>query len=77
MFLRRGLLRVEDESELEYALRGKTWKVYWVLLKVGRPMSVRELQKALNFSSPSVAQHHLERLRDLGKLFLIWRKSLT
>ena len=59
-------MRAEDESELEYALRGKAWKVYWVLLKVGRPMGVRELQKALHFSSPSVAQHHLERLCDLG-----------
>jgi len=29
-------------------------------------MSVREVQKALRFSSPSVAQHHLEQLRELG-----------
>lgn len=29
-------------------------------------MSVREVQRALHFSSPSVANHHLERLRDLG-----------
>jgi len=29
-------------------------------------MSVREVQKALRFSSPSVAQHHLERLCELG-----------
>ena len=57
---------VEDEYKLEYALRGKAWKVYWLLLKNGRPMSVREVQKALHFSSPSVAQHHLEQLRELG-----------
>jgi len=59
-------LDVEDEYKLEYALRGKAWKVYWLLLKNGRPMSVREVQKALRFSSPSVAQHHLEQLRELG-----------
>jgi predicted DNA-binding transcriptional regulator len=59
-------LDVEDEYKLEYALRGKAWKVYWLLLKNGRPMSVREVQKALHFSSPSVAQHHLEQLRELG-----------
>ena len=59
-------LRVEDESEFEYALRGKAWKVYWLLLKSGHPMSVREVQKALRFSSPSVAHHHLEQLRQLG-----------
>ncbi|MEM2911816.1 MAG: hypothetical protein QW146_04850 [Candidatus Bathyarchaeia archaeon] len=57
---------VEDEDKLEYALRGKAWKVYWLLLKSGRPISVREVQKALHFSSPSVAQHHLEQLRELG-----------
>ncbi|MGQ9640966.1 MAG: ArsR family transcriptional regulator [Candidatus Bathycorpusculaceae bacterium] len=56
----------EGEESLDYALRGKAWKVYWLLLKTGRPMSVREVQKALRFSSPSVAQHHLEQLRELG-----------
>jgi len=57
---------VEDETRFEYALRGKAWKVYWFLLKNGRPMSVREVQRALHFSSPSVAHHHLEQLRELG-----------
>jgi len=60
------LLPVEDETRLEFELRGKAWKVYWLLLKQGSPMSVREVQRALRFSSPSVAQHHLERLCDLG-----------
>jgi len=59
-------LAVGDETQFEYALRGKDWKVYWLLLKNGRPMSVREVQKNLRFSSPSVAQHHLEQLRGLG-----------
>ncbi len=56
----------KEEIELEYALRGKAWKVYWFLLRSGEPVSVREVQKALNFSSPSVANHHLEQLRGLG-----------
>jgi len=60
------LLPAEDEPRLEFKLRGKAWKVYWLLLKQGCPMSVREVQRALRFSSPSVAQHHLERLRELG-----------
>jgi len=59
-------LNVDDENKLEYSLRGKAWKVYWFLLKTGSPMSVREVQRALHFSSPSVAHHHLEQLRDLG-----------
>ncbi len=59
-------MSVEDETQFEYALRGKDWKVYWLLLKNGRPMSTREVQRVLHFSSPSVAQHHLEQLRELG-----------
>jgi len=59
-------LPAEDEAEFEYKLKGKAWKVYWLLLKKGRPMSVREVEKALRFSSPSVAQHHLEQLRQIG-----------
>jgi hypothetical protein len=57
---------VGEESELEYALRGKAWKVYWFLLKSGRPVGVREVQKSLHFSSPSIAHHHLEQLSSLG-----------
>ena len=57
---------MKDETKLDYALRGKAWKVYWLLLKNGRSMSVREVQRALHFSSPSVANHHLEQLRELG-----------
>jgi DNA-binding transcriptional ArsR family regulator len=55
-----------EETELEYALRGKAWKVYWFLLKAGAPVGVREVQRALHFSSPSIAFHHLEQLRELG-----------
>ena len=59
-------LNTKGQVELEYALRGKAWKVYWFLLKNGQPASVREVQRALHFSSPSVASHHLEQLRELG-----------
>jgi predicted DNA-binding transcriptional regulator len=59
-------LDAEDAAVFEYSLRGKDWNVYWLLLKNGRSMSVREIQKTLHFSSPSVAQHHLEQLRQLG-----------
>jgi hypothetical protein len=59
-------LKTHDETDFEYALRGKDWRVYWLLLKTGHPLSTREVQKALHFSSPSVAQHHLEQLRQLG-----------
>ena len=55
-----------SETDIEYALRGKAWKVYWFLLKNGAPVGVREVQRALRFSSPSIAFHHLEQLRELG-----------
>jgi predicted DNA-binding transcriptional regulator len=60
------LLNGEDETKLDYALRGKAWEVYWLLLKNGCPMSVREVQRSLHFSSPSVAHHHLEQLCELN-----------
>ncbi|MEM3793850.1 MAG: ArsR family transcriptional regulator [Candidatus Bathyarchaeia archaeon] len=58
-------LMMGQEDEL-YKLRGKTLQVYIYLLKAGRPVGVRELQRALGFSSPSVAHHHLEKLREMG-----------
>jgi hypothetical protein len=64
--LRIARLNGDSETELEYALRGKAWKVYWFLLKTGSPVGVREVQRALHFSSPSIAFHHLEQLRELG-----------
>jgi predicted DNA-binding transcriptional regulator len=59
------MLDMANEDRLEYSLKGKAWKVYWLLLKTGKPMSVREVQRILHFSSPSVAHHHLEQLSDL------------
>ncbi len=51
---------------MEYELRGKTMKVYLYLLKYGKAAGVREIQKELGFSSPSVAFHHLDKLVKLG-----------
>ncbi len=41
-------------------------KVYLYLLKYGRAAGVREVQKDLGFSSPSIAFHHLDKLVGLG-----------
>jgi DNA-binding transcriptional ArsR family regulator len=45
-------------------LKGTTLEVYRFLLKVGKPMGVRAVQRALNLSSPSVAMYHLSKLED-------------
>ena len=53
-------------EKIEYGLRGKTLKVYLFMLKQGKPVGVREVQRELHFSSPSVAHHHIEKMVRLG-----------
>lgn len=56
-----------NTTVLESMLKGKTLKVYWYMLQQpSRSVGVREIQRALRFSSPSVALHHLEKIEDLG-----------
>jgi len=56
-----------DLSSIESELKGKTLLVYWYFLKSPTsPVGVREIQRSLGFSSPSVAAHHLEKLLSLG-----------
>jgi len=56
-----------DLPVIESYLKGKTLLVYWFMLRSPRStVGVREVQRALGFSSPSVAAHHLEKLISLG-----------
>jgi DNA-binding transcriptional ArsR family regulator len=55
-----------SSAEIDSELRGKTLKAYLYILKLSRPIGVRELQRGLELSSPSVAYHHLEKLERLG-----------
>ena len=54
-----------EMDQIEYGLRGKTLKIYMYMLKQGKPVGVREVQRELELSSPSVAFHHLEKLMRL------------
>lgn len=63
-------------------LSGKTLLVYWTLLKTGNKMGVRELQRKLDFSSPSLAAYHIKKLRELSLIektnsgdYIILRKA--
>ena len=47
-------------------LHGTTLKVYLFLLRQGKAMGVRELQRAMGLSSPSVAAYHLAKLERMG-----------
>lgn len=59
--------RESDLAFLESELKGKTLLVYWHLLKSpGLKVGVREIQRKLGFSSPSVAVYHLDKLMSLG-----------
>jgi DNA-binding transcriptional ArsR family regulator len=60
--LDRGSAELTKESEIH----GTTLRVYWFLFKSSHPVGVRETQRALSMSSPSIALYHLEKLRELG-----------
>jgi len=54
-------------EEIESQLKGKTLLVYWFMLRSpDSPVGVREIQRNLGFSSPSIAAHHLDKLLSLG-----------
>jgi hypothetical protein len=52
-------------EDVESGLKGNTLRVYVYVLKKGR-VGVREVQRSLGFSNPSLAQYHLNKLKELG-----------
>lgn len=62
-----GALSEVDQGKIDSQLRGNTLKVYWFLIRSPTSsVGIREVQRALKFSSPTLAQYHLEKLRELG-----------
>jgi predicted DNA-binding transcriptional regulator len=60
-------LSSSDLAEIESQLKGKTLQIYWYMLRdPDTSVGVREVQRSLGLSSPSVAAHHLEKLLSLG-----------
>ncbi len=56
-----------EEEKIEGELKGNTLRVYWVLLRSKEGIAgVREVQRALGFSSPALASYHLRKLEELG-----------
>ena len=47
-------------------LKGTTIRVYRYLFKLGQPASIRDVQRGLGLSSPSVAEYHLKKLVQSG-----------
>ena len=56
------------ENEERELLRGTTLKVYLFMVKHGRPVGIREVQRALNLSSPSLAAYHMSKLEEADLL---------
>lgn len=60
-----GFLPSNDKREF-VELSGNTLTVYFYLLRNGQNCGVREIQRALGFSSSSSAYYHLEKLAHKG-----------
>ncbi len=58
---------MSNDLSVESKLKGKTLLVYLYLLSSNsKTVGVREVQRALKFSSPSIAAYHLSKLEELG-----------
>ena len=61
-----------SQNDAEDVLRGLTLKVYKFVLKNRNPTGIREVQRSLKLSSPTLAVYHLSKLEEAGLL----KKSL-
>ena len=53
-------------SEQKDVLRGLTLRVYRFILKNDKPVGIREVQRALSLSSPTLALYHMNKLEEAG-----------
>jgi hypothetical protein len=56
-------LNSEDEKEV---LKGLTLRVYKYILRNDKPVGIREVQRSLELSSPTLALYHINKLEDAG-----------
>ena len=70
-----GVVKAPEHDKKNYSsqadlidseLRGRTLRAYLFILKSPKSIGVRELQRSLGLSSPSVAYHHLDKLTRMG-----------
>jgi hypothetical protein len=55
-----------QNTELERKLQGRTLRVYLYLQRKKVPSGIREVQRDLGLSSPSVADYQIEKLVEMG-----------
>ncbi len=61
-------MTVSEDQPVNYetAIKGTTLDVYFYLLRKKEAAGVREIQRSLGLSSPSVSSYHLDKLESLG-----------
>ena len=60
------MVNLNDEKKTDEILHGKTLLVYRFVINKNEPVGVREIQRKLKFSSPSLAKYHIDKLKDEG-----------
>lgn len=55
-----------SDKKTEDVLHGTTLRVYRFIVSQNEPARVREIQRNLNFSSPSLVLYHIEKLKNEG-----------
>lgn len=56
----------KDSQEKPTNLSGTTLKVYRYIYRNGSPIGIREIQRGIGLSSPSVAEYHVRKLVEMG-----------
>jgi len=59
---------MKNMNNEDAVLVGTTLKVYRYALKKGKPIGIREAQRALKLSSPTLSSYHLSKLERAGLL---------
>ncbi len=58
---------MDSDDKIASVLKGNTLRVYWQVLKArDGVVGIRDTQRALGFSSPTLVIYHLEKLVELG-----------
>ncbi|MEM1509642.1 MAG: hypothetical protein QXY49_01260 [Thermofilaceae archaeon] len=59
-------MALQHKRRSTVAIDGRLARVYFVLLRSGKPLGVREVQRLAALGSPGAAKHYLDRLVELG-----------
>jgi hypothetical protein len=60
------VIALDTEPRNKDILHGKTLIVYRFIISQSKPVGVREIQRKLKFSSPSLAHYHIDKLKEEG-----------